>query len=61
MAARSASFAAALVLTAWLGLSAAAWADFKDGERAFDVGDYPPSMVGWRPLAEHGAGLGNFM
>ena len=50
MAARAALFAAALSL----GLSAPAGAGFKDGERAFDAGDYAAAAAEWRPLAEDG-------
>jgi TPR repeat protein len=47
-------FAGVPVLAAWLLLSATALADFKDGERAFDAGDYAAAIVEWRPLAADG-------
>ena len=49
---RSLSLAFAAVLI--VGLSATAWAGFKEGERAFDKGDYAEAAVQWRPLAEDG-------
>ena len=49
---RSLSLAFAAVLIA--GLSATAWAGFKEGERAFDKGDYAEAAAQWRPLAEDG-------
>jgi len=45
-----------VVIAVLLGLlrSPPAWADFADGLRAFDAGDYAAALAAWQPLAEAG-------
>ncbi len=43
-----------IVLIVALGLIRPAWADYQDGEAAYERGDYQTALREWRPLAEQG-------
>ncbi len=43
-----------IALIVALGLMRPAWADFQDGEAAWERGDYQTALREWRPLAEQG-------
>ena len=49
-----------LVLIVALGLIRPAWADFQDGQAAYQRGDYQAALREWRPLAEQGNASAQF-